>query len=185
MSNFADDDVLLNTGISFPIAFHDARIRGSEVKMDVPAWRAFSASVSYSHMVGTGSLPISGGLLLGDDVSSQLSSTDRFPISQDQRHTARARVTYDVSTRASLSLAGSYGSGLPVEFDGDVQQAIAQYGPRIVERVDLGHRARPAAQLCRSTAGRILDFSRAGQSECCLSSASVARRSPQAAAKSQ
>ena len=185
MSNFADDDVLLNTGISFPIAFHDARIRGSEVKMDLPAWRAFSASVSYSHMVGTGSLPISGGLLLGDDVSSQLSSTDRFPISQDQRHTARARVTYDVSTRASLSLAGSYGSGLPVEFDGDVQQAIAQYGPRIVERVDLGHRARPAAQLCRSTAGRILDFSRAGQSECCLSSASVARRSPQAAAKSQ
>jgi TonB dependent receptor-like, beta-barrel len=137
MSNFADDDVLLNTGISFPIAFRDARIRGSEVKIDVPAWRAISAFASYSNMVGSGSLPISGGLLLGDDIASQSSSTERFPISQDQRHTARARITYDLSTRTSLSLAGSYGSGLPVEFDGDIQQGIAQYGPRIVERVDL------------------------------------------------
>ena len=157
MSNFADDDVLLNTGISFPIAFREAQIRGSEVKIDLPAWRAVSGFFSYSHMVGNGSLPISGGLLLGDDVASQLSSADRFPISQDQRHTVRGRITYDMSPRTSLSLAGSYGSGLPVEFDGDIQQAIAQYGSRIVERVDLERgRVAPSTSLDASVNYAIL-----------------------------
>src|SRR5438067_691712 len=34
-------------------------------------------------------------------------------------------------------IAASYGSGLPFEFTGDRAQAVAQYGERIVERVDL------------------------------------------------
>jgi hypothetical protein len=45
-------------------------------------------------------------------------------------------------------LAGSYGSGLPVEFDGSVTDAVAAYGQRIVDRVnfDTG-RVRPSASL--------------------------------------
>jgi outer membrane receptor protein involved in Fe transport len=161
VDNFADDDVLLNTGISFPIAFHEAQIRGTEVKLDLPASRALSAFVSYSNMVGTGSLPITGGLLLGDAGASQLSSTDRFPISQDQRHTLRARVSYDLSARTALSLAGSYGSGLPVEFEGDVQQAVPQYGRRIVDRVDLEQsRVRPSVSLDASISHVILKTER-------------------------
>jgi hypothetical protein len=46
MTNFADDDLLLNTGVSFPIAFDHAEIRGTEVKLDLPRWRALSGFVS-------------------------------------------------------------------------------------------------------------------------------------------
>ena len=70
-------------------------------------------------MRGTGFLPISGGLLLGDDAASALTSTNAFPISQDQRHTIRGRVAYQLSDRAWVAMAASYGSGLPVEFTGD------------------------------------------------------------------
>jgi hypothetical protein len=46
------------------------------------------------------------------------------------------------------ALSGSYGSGLPVEFQGDEATAITQYGPRIVDRVDLEQgRVRPSASL--------------------------------------
>src|SRR5262249_2716723 len=65
MDNAADDDLLLNTGVSFPIAFSRADIHGVEVKVDVPHWNAFSGSVSYGYMRGVGTLPITGGLFLG------------------------------------------------------------------------------------------------------------------------
>jgi outer membrane receptor for Fe3+-dicitrate len=87
-------------------------------------------------MIGVGYLPITGGLLLGDDLAIRLSSTDRFPVSQDQRHTVRSRLACQLSPRAWVALAASYGSGLPVEFAGDRSQALAQYGQRIVDRVD-------------------------------------------------
>jgi outer membrane receptor protein involved in Fe transport len=40
IANFADDDVLLNTGVSFPIAFDRGDVHGTEVKFDEPSWRA-------------------------------------------------------------------------------------------------------------------------------------------------
>ena len=148
VSDFADDDLLLNTGISFPIAFHDAVIRGTEVKLELPAWRALSGFASYARMRGTGSLPITGGLFLGEDAAAALTSADRFPISQDQRHTVRARVSVQLSHRAWVAAGASYGSGLPVEFTGDPDLALAQYGPRIVDRVDLTNgRVRPHASV--------------------------------------
>jgi outer membrane cobalamin receptor len=136
MTNFADDDLLLNTGVSFPIAFDRAEIRGTEIKLDVPRWGSWSGFVSYSHMSGTAFLPITGGLLLGDEAESSLTSTTAFPITQDQRHTVRGRISRQLSARAWVAMAGSYGSGLPVEFGGDPAQALAQYGPRIVQQVD-------------------------------------------------
>ena len=103
-------------------------------------------------MRGVGYLPIIGGLLLGDDASTLLTSTDRFPVSQDQRNTVRSRVSYQVSPRAWVAWATSYGSGLPVEFTGDREQAIAQYGQRIVDRVDLERgRVRPSLSFDTST----------------------------------
>jgi outer membrane receptor protein involved in Fe transport len=149
MNNFADDDVLLNTGVSFPIAFDRAEIDGTEIRLDVPRWRSWSGFVSYSHMHGTGFLPVTGGLLLGDEAVSDLMSTESFPISQDQRHTLRGRVTYRLSDRAWVAMAASYGSGLPVELDGgDPADALAQYGPAIVARVDVDEgRVRSAASL--------------------------------------
>ena len=148
MDDFADDNVLLNTGVSFPIAFDRAEIRGTEIKLEVPRWRSWSGFVTYSHMHGTGFLPITGGLLLGDEAESALTSPESFPISQDQRHTLRGRVAYQLSRRAWVAMAASYGSGLPVEFDGNASQALAQYGPRIVGQVDFDEgRVRPAASI--------------------------------------
>jgi outer membrane cobalamin receptor len=136
MSNFADDDLLLNTGVSFPIAFRRAEVRGTEVKLDVPHWRAVTGSVSYAYMRGVGELPITGGLLLGNEATTLLTSTDRFPITQDQRHTLRVRTSYQLTPSAWMAFTVSYGSGLPVAFMGDRTQAVAQYGQRIVDGVD-------------------------------------------------
>jgi hypothetical protein len=156
MNDFADDDVLLNTGVSFPLAFERARISGTEVKVEIPRWRALSGFLSYANMTGTGYLPITGGLLLGDEVLEALTSTDQFPISQDQRHTLRGRASYQISPRAWVTLAGAYGSGLPVEFEGDRDDAIAQYGERIVDRVDFERgRLRPSFSIDAS-AGLVL-----------------------------
>jgi outer membrane cobalamin receptor len=151
MDNFADDDVLFNTGVNFPMSFRKAEIQGTEVKLELPRWRSLSGYVSYSHLVGYGYLPITGGLLVGEGAESELESTDRFPITQDQRHTLRSRMSYRLSERAWLALATSYGSGLPVELEGDPEEAdeaVEQYGQRIIDRVDLENgRVRPSFSL--------------------------------------
>jgi len=156
MSEFADDDLLLNTGVTFPIAFDRARIHGTEIKLEVPRWRALSGSISYAKMKGVGYLPITGGLLIGDDAADLLESRDQFPISQDQRHTMRGRINVQPHRRGWLALSGAYGSGLPVEVEGDLNEAVSQYGDRIVSRVDLeAGRLRPSFSLDAS-AGVVL-----------------------------
>jgi len=157
VNDFADDDVLLNTGVSFPTAFDRAEIHGTELKLEVPRWGAWSGFASYAFMRGTGFLPITGGLLLGDDAAAALTSTGAFPISQDQRHTIRGRIAYQMSNRAWVALAASYGSGLPVEFSGVPAQALEQYGVRIISQVDFeAGRVRPSASL--DAAGSVILF---------------------------
>src|SRR5713226_620290 len=95
-NNFADDDLFLNTGISFPIAFQRATIRGVDVKLEMPHWGRFSGFLGYSNMLGTAQLPVTGGLFLGNDAAGVLAETSRFAISQDQRNTARARLRYQI-----------------------------------------------------------------------------------------
>jgi hypothetical protein len=147
MRDFADDDVLLNTGVSFPIAFATARIEGTEVRLTVLRWGRFSGFAGYANMMGTGELPITGGLLLGDEVGSQ-EAGGRFPVSQDQRNTVRSRIVCQVGAAAWVATTAAYGSGLPVEFDGDKADAIDQYGERIVARVDFdADRTRPTFSL--------------------------------------
>jgi hypothetical protein len=136
MTNFADDDLLLNTGVSFPIAFQRAIVRGTEVQLRVPRWRQLSGSVSYGWMRGVGDLPITGGLFLDDDDIELLTSTGRFDLSQDQRHTVRGRLAYQVRASGWVALGAAYGSGLPFEFEGEPGEAIAEFGERILERVD-------------------------------------------------
>lgn len=149
MDNFADDDVLLNTGVGFPIAFRRARITGTEVKLHVPRWRTLSAVLGYSLMHGTGDLPITGGLFLGDEAEELVEHTDRFAISQDQRHTIRARLSNRFGPSLWAALAASYDSGLPVEeFEDDRDEALEQFGERIAERVDFDTgRVRPSFSI--------------------------------------
>ncbi len=65
VSNFADDDQIDNTTVSFPIAFRKAIIYGAEGKLDLPEWRKFSGFLSYSYEVGNVWNPVTGGTLPG------------------------------------------------------------------------------------------------------------------------
>jgi hypothetical protein len=147
--NFADDDQLLNTGVSFPIAFRKSSIYGAEGKIEIPHLGNLSGFVSYSYMVASTYLPVTGGLFLGDDAANALSNvTGRFWTSQDQRNTARTRFRYLLTPRFWLAVGAQYGSGLPVAFEGSETQAIAQYGPRIVDRVNFErNRVKPSFSL--------------------------------------
>jgi outer membrane receptor protein involved in Fe transport len=149
MNDVADDDLLLNTGISFPIAFRRAEIDGAEVRIDLRQWRKLSASLGYSYLNGVGELPITGGLFLGEEAASDLESTSRFPVTQDQRHTIRGRATYQLGSAGWIAVAGSYGSGLPFEdFEGTAEEAIEQFGQRVVDRVNFETgRVRSSASL--------------------------------------
>jgi outer membrane cobalamin receptor len=150
--NYADDNLLLNTAISFPISFRKASIYGAESKLELPQWRRFSAFVSYSYIVGSVYLPVTGGLFLGSDATNALNQTGvRFWDSQDQRNTLHGRLRYQLTGRAWIALSEEYGSGLPTEVSNtaqEMQDAIAQYGQAIVDRVDFSHgRVKPSLSI--------------------------------------
>jgi len=108
-------------------------------------------------------LPVAGGLFLGDEAASALSSKGSFPISQDQRNTARARFRYQATNRAWIAMGGLYGSGLPVEFEGNQSTALAQYGQRIVDRVDFDRgRVRPSFSLDASVGVELIKHEKSG-----------------------
>lgn len=152
--NYSDDDTLLDTGVSFPIAFAKARIAGEEVRLAVPHWGRFSGYLSYANQSGIGQGPITGGLFLGDAAASGLTDTSKFAVSQDQRNTLRARIRYEATKRIWLAFGGEYGSGLPVEIDnGPIDQTflnflLTQYGPAIINQVNFNKgRVRPNYSL--------------------------------------
>jgi hypothetical protein len=137
VNNFADDDLLLNTPVAFPIAFRRARIYGAEGKVNIPRWGRLSGFVSYSYMVGSAYFPVTGGLFLGDSATNALTQlSGRFWVSQDQRNTVRTRFRYQFMPRLWGAVGAEYGSGLPVDFDGTYEQALAQYGQQVIDRVN-------------------------------------------------
>ena len=146
--NYPDDDVLLDTGISFPIAFSAATIYGEEIQLSVPNWGRFSGMLSYSNQTGTGQGPITGGLFLGSE-TARIPDTSKFPISQDQRNTVRAHIRYQAMDRLWFATSAEYGSGLPADLNGPVDAAqfnflLQQYGPAILNEVNFGAgRVRP------------------------------------------
>jgi hypothetical protein len=144
-TNYADDDQLLNTAVSFPIAFQKAILYGAEAKLDLPNWRRFSGFASYSYIVGNAWFPVTGGLFLGDEaVNATTQLSGHFPDSQDQRNTLRFRLRYQLTSRLWLGAGAEYGSGLPFDFDGTESQALAEYGPQVIDRVDFARgRIRP------------------------------------------
>jgi hypothetical protein len=94
-------------------------------------------------------LPVTGGLFLGEDATNALNVTNgRLWNSQDQRDMERSRFRYQLAAPVWVAFGGDYGSGLPAEFDGTEAQAIAQYGPQIVDRVNLARgRVKPSLSL--------------------------------------
>jgi len=147
--DYPDDDVLLDTGVSFPTAFAKATIVGEEVRLEVPLWKHFSGYLSYANQVGVGQGPITGGLFLGSDAVSGLTDTSRFAVTQDQRNTARARIRFQPTRRFWLAGGVQYGSGLPANISGeDPAFLLAQFGPEVIRRVNFDRgRVRPNFSL--------------------------------------
>jgi hypothetical protein len=147
-TNYSDDDVLLDTGVSFPIAFSSAEIHGEEIQIAVPRWGRFSGVLSYSNQTGIGQGPITGGLFLGDEAQG-ISDTSKFSVSQDQRNTVRAHVRFQAAERLWFATSAEYGSGLPVDLNGPVDPSqisflLLQYGPAILGEVNFNAgRVRP------------------------------------------
>ena len=134
VNNFADDDQLLSTAVSFPIAFQKAVIYGAEAKLEVQHWGRFSGFASYSYQVGNVWFPVTGGLLLGDTSGATL--TGHFPNTQDQRHSVRTRVRYQVAPRLWIALEAEYNSGLPFEPNLTPQQYAQEYGPVVISHLN-------------------------------------------------
>jgi hypothetical protein len=148
--NYPDDDTLLDTGVSFPIAFSHARIFGEELRLEVPEWWRFSGYLSYSNQSGIGSGPITGGLFLGSDAAGVLTNVNQFAVSQDQRNTARARARFQADKRAWVAMSAQYGSGLPANLSSteNLSFLLAQYGSEILDRVNFDReRTRPTFSL--------------------------------------
>ena len=157
VNNYADDDQIQNTTISFPIAFSKALIYGAEAKLDLPVWGRFSGYLSYSWEVGSASLPVTGGLFLGDDATAaETQLAGRFPDSQDQRNTIRGRVRYQLVPRLWIAGGIQFDSGLPFEFDGDPSTVLAEYGQQVLDRINFNRgRIYPTFQVNASAGADI------------------------------
>jgi hypothetical protein len=137
VDNYADDDQIQNTTISFPISLRKAIVYGAEGKIEVPNWHGISGFGSYSYIVGNAWFPVTGGLFLGADVQAAESQLGgHFPASQDQRNTVFTRWRYQLKPRVWVAGGIQYGSGLPFEFDGDPATVLAQYGRQVLNRVN-------------------------------------------------
>lgn len=157
VNNYADDDQILSTAVSFPIAFDKAVIYGAEGKIEIPKWGHFSGFASYSYIVGNAWFPVTGGLFLGDDaVSATTHLAGHFPDSQDQRNTVRFRMRYQLAPRFWIAGGAEYGSGLPFDFGGTYQQALDEYGQAVVDRVNFDRgRVRPSLAVDASVGAEI------------------------------
>jgi hypothetical protein len=162
VDNYADDDQINNTTISFPIAFRKSIIYGIEAKLDLPDWHGFSGFGSYSYEVGNAWFPVTGGLFLGDDASAAASQlTGHFPDSQDQRNTVRGRVRYQIQPRLWIAGGIQYDTGLPFDFDGDPSTVLAEYGQQILNRINFNRgRIYPSFQVNASAGATVYQSER-------------------------
>jgi len=142
VNNYADDNQVLSTGISFPVAFSRAILYGAEGKLEVLQRRRFSGFASYSYIVGNAWFPVTGGLFLGDNAVNPTSG--HFPDSQDQRNSVRGRIRYQVAPRLWIAAGADYNTGLPFQPDLTPQQYATEYGQVVVDHLNFDRdRIRP------------------------------------------
>ncbi len=149
INNVGDDDTLLETGITFPTALHSSFIYGAESQIMLPEWKHLSAWINYSYMVAKAQLPVVGGLFLGEDAAALLNSRDTIRVTQDQRHTGHGQIRYQPVQRFWIATGASYGSGLPLELNGeDTATLVSEFGQAVVDRVNMqARRVRPSFAL--------------------------------------
>ncbi len=169
VDNYADDDQIQNTTISFPIAFAKAILYGGEAKIELPIWGRFSGYATYSYIVGNAWFPVTGGLFLGDDAVG-IPTSGHFPDSQDQRNTVSTRLRYQVASRFWVAGGLEFDSGLPFDFECDpsltldqcIQQQANIYGQDVINRINFNRgRILPATMFDASAGADIYRSDRA------------------------
>jgi hypothetical protein len=157
VNNYADDDQIDNTTISYPIAFQKAIIYGAEAKLDLLPTHGFSGFLSYSYQLGNAWFPVTGGLFLGDDAI--IPTSGHLPDSQDQRNFVRGRLRYQISRRLWVAGGIQYDTGLPFDFqcpDSEtltecIQGEAAIYGQQVIDRLNFTRdRILPSFQVSAS-----------------------------------
>ena len=139
ISQFADDDVFLNTGVSFPVAFDSAHIRRPGCQADGPAGTPLERLFTYSLLEGTARLPVVGGLFIGEDALAELEAQGEVAITQDQRHTVRGQLRFTPSDRCVAGHARCVTAAVcRWRFEGEADEAelAAQFGEATVAKVD-------------------------------------------------
>ena len=149
VNNYADDDQIENTTISFPIAFRKSIIYGAEGKLELPDWHRFSGFLSYSYKVGNAWFPVTGGLFLGDDASGAESQlTGHFPgFAGPASHRPRPPALPDQTPlldRGRNSIR--HRTALRVRWR--PRQVLAQYGQQVLDRINFARgRIYPSFQV--------------------------------------
>jgi outer membrane receptor protein involved in Fe transport len=124
--NFADDSLLFNTGVSFPIAFSEANVHGLESKIDFLNFGPFTGQISYANMVGLGRLPVAGGLFLGDEADG--CSTRMNPSQYPKTNATHCELSFVFSRIHDFwfAFATSYNSGLPSKSKGSRTRLLSR-----------------------------------------------------------
>ncbi len=110
--NVQDNDQFLNTGVLFPIAFDSAKLKGFDLRLDVPDHHGLTSYLSFGANSAIYSPPFAGGLITGDIPATQ------FRIDHDQKLASQWQAEYRNKKHGWwTSLSGRYDSGLVAEVD--------------------------------------------------------------------
>jgi outer membrane receptor protein involved in Fe transport len=120
---YHDNDQFFNTTVVFPIAISKGRIKGFDLRVDMPARRGLSSYWSFSVGEAIGVPPLTGGLFVGEE-AMELFEEGPFNIDHDQTYSSQWGVTYEHESGVWTSLGGRYDSGLPVEIE-DLGEVLA------------------------------------------------------------
>lgn len=136
----ADPNVFVGTTIIFPNAVARGRASGVDVRIEMPKNRGWSAyaNAGIGKVVQRG--PITGGLFLEDEIG-ELGDGEEFTPDHDQRVVLGGGLSWiHERSGVTLSLAGRYESGTPIERGDDELEELAE---------------RPGAELVDFDRGRV------------------------------
>ncbi|MBA2341177.1 MAG: TonB-dependent receptor, partial [Pyrinomonadaceae bacterium] len=118
ITNFADKDQFLDTGVIFPISISLGRVTGEELRVETTDISGFRGFLSYANSRAYGVTPINGGLFLGESANSLDTPGLIFANDHDQRNSAQFQVSYTHHPTGIYAIfGGRYDSGYPVDVE--------------------------------------------------------------------
>jgi len=152
IKNFADKDQFFDTGIIFPITISRGRVTGEELRLETSEIRGFRGSLSYANARAYGVTPISGGLFLGEAISSLDNPGLIFAADHDVRNTAQFQLGYNNKPTGIYAIfSGRYDSGVPTDVEPGTTLAnfvAGGFDPRLYNEIDFQRgRVRPRTIL--------------------------------------